>query len=130
MHKGETMNDNVRAELKRIVNFLNTAPGEDSKDLWHVITALRGPDDDDYSVKTSTTSVIRYALGLTNSGVAIVNSDDELKYDDRRVRFPLTTGYNGKPMLSTWEHFSSHAYKAFKVLGLAWDKTNKPEVKL
>lgn len=53
--------------LAVVVEHLNNASCEDARDLWNVLTALRGPDDGDEKLKWETTAVIRGAVGLDGS---------------------------------------------------------------
>jgi hypothetical protein len=87
--------------------------------LWEVLTALRGPDfdDDDLSVKDSTTAVIRQATFETQDGYhlgAMVRPDTERARIFRRDR-PDNYG-----------HFWSHALRAFEALGMDWLEVNPP----
>jgi hypothetical protein len=45
--------------LDKIDDFLITADRMESLSLWDVLTALRGPDDEDRDLKDVTTAVIR-----------------------------------------------------------------------
>src|SRR5689334_10587648 len=54
--------------------------GLSGKQLWDVLTALRGPDDGNYDVKDATTSVIRYTLGFRQSNTLIGVSSDHQGY--------------------------------------------------
>ena len=69
---------NVRQLLDTIVTVLN-GPRTKAKQLWDVLTALRGPDSDSDSsqLKDLTTARIRGAIGLKdgNGGGAIVSHD-------------------------------------------------------
>ena len=58
------MKEPWQLELERTVHFLNTASDVQSRKLWAVLTALRGPDSDIGNDKYSTTAVIRHAIGL------------------------------------------------------------------
>ena len=63
------MNSKIRAKrlLTKVVDFLN----EDSLDgcldrlmFWHILTALRGPDNDDGELKLAVTAPLRGKIGL------------------------------------------------------------------
>lgn len=110
-----------KAELKRIVEFLNYNAGDDddSDNLWNVLSALRGPDVDDHmeALKLSTTSVIRHAIGLATSRL-VIESDAPHKLSVR-LMLDEHSRANG--------HFTWHAKQAFEALGLKWDENNGPE---
>ncbi len=55
-------------------------PGSESRKLWAILTALRGPDDDDEVVKSRTTSIIRARVlpHLSRAAGAFVNMSDPL----------------------------------------------------
>lgn len=53
--------------LKDIVEIFNTDVNHSStvaNNLWAVLSALRGPDNSDYSLKQETTAKIRGAIGI------------------------------------------------------------------
>jgi len=101
-----------RAELARIVRFLNN-PSEDSVKLWHILTALRGPDSGLDSEKMASTCVIRHAVGINyGAGGCIVYPDS-----------PNSPGTRSK----LTGHFKEHVRWAFDDLGLKWDEVNKKE---
>lgn len=54
------------AALKEVVRVLNYE-GSASADLWAILTALRGPDNEDDQLKKRTTTNIRGAIGLDGS---------------------------------------------------------------
>lgn len=56
-----TIKPAVREMLDKIDVFLSTAPIDEAQQLWDVLTALRGPDDDDPELKSRTTTHIRAA---------------------------------------------------------------------
>jgi hypothetical protein len=70
--KGKLMKaDEVIASVVEVLNGPDTI---EAKHLWNVLTALRGPDTDDYALKLNTTSKIRGAIGLkSNSTGAFVS---------------------------------------------------------
>ena len=122
------MKEPWQLELERTVHFLNTATDTQSRKLWAVLTALRGPDSDDNYDKHATTAVIRHAIGLQQRVAgAIVNADSAENAQTRTDRFPIMVDHWGHVALKSWSHFSFHAKHAFDVLGLAWDKDNSKE---
>jgi hypothetical protein len=104
-----------KAELDRIVEFLNYGDGDDgaTSALWNVLSALRGPDEDDHmdALKCSTTAVIRHAIGLKTDSLVIC-PDEERAVEARKMVDDATT------------HFIWHAKNAFSVLGLKWTENN------
>lgn len=90
--------------------------------LWNVLTALRGPDNEDEDVKRATTEVIRWHFlgkdpNMDGFSGSFVGPDDE---GSRRLRVFLS-GPSGAIELS---HFRGHAKLAFAALGLKWDEVN------
>jgi hypothetical protein len=125
------MKPELRKVLNTIDNYLATGDQGDSRALWNILSALRGPDKlypevNKYylSVKDVTTSVIRAAafpktaaLSHRDGGrVRASMMPDDFKY--ARVRtdrdFPS-------------DHFTGHARSAFRALGLDWNNQNKKE---
>lgn len=106
--------------LKLISDFLKRNDGE-SEILWDVLTALRGPDDENENDKRATTEVIRYRLfgnagressdGQRNLNGCLYGPDSE-SYVKIRERLPPS-------------HFKGHAKKAFDALGLSWREVNE-----
>jgi hypothetical protein len=115
--KVDTMAPATKARLKDLVDFLNTMTNE-SKKLWWVLTALRGPDTDSERQKSATTSVIRHAVGLRewvgNGATTNPDSHDALVH--------RTNSFSPNDY-----HFKLHAKKAFETLGLDWDRVNWTE---
>lgn len=112
--------------LQQIANLLSEDDNEglalnmhsEGSKLWCVLTALRGPDNNDDGIKRATTAVIRRKVGIRedNSGRAIVNTDSS-EYKNTRAR------------LASWfvsSHFLEHAQNAFSALGLKWNEVNEP----
>lgn len=88
------------------------------KELWDILTALRGPDNNDPLVKAATTEVIRRALGMSiSSNLALVSSDLPYKVEHRKRMVAGTARVT--------DHFLTHAKSAFAALGLKWDELNK-----
>jgi hypothetical protein len=94
----------------------DTVPASERKGVYDVLTALRGPDNDDWDLKDQTTAVIRYAalgrVALGDAG-AIVHRDHPT-YALARQNF----GALYEP------HFMGHAKLAFAALGLKWNDYN------
>lgn len=107
MKKVDTSKRAVRTLLKQMVNILNTGD-ENSKRLWDILSALRGPDaDNTYTLKKRTTARVRAVIGLKNGDRFIINSKLVPAED---VRFVLKNATN---------HFQNHyqtAVEAIKIL--------------
>ncbi len=101
-----------RKMLEAIATFVNVHD-EHSKNLWNVLSALRGPDNMDgvSAGKFCTTGVIRYAAGITPGPTwMVVNPDTRERAGDRKH---TPSG-----------HFQDHARKAFVALDMNWEVTN------
>lgn len=97
------------------------ADTENARDLWDVMTALRGPDNEDDDIKRATTEVIRWHLlgkdpNMSHFSGSYCGQDSEA---DMRLRLHLTQACPEEGL-----HFLNHATKAFEALGLVWDKVN------
>lgn len=53
------MSPETRKELDRIDMFLANQPSVVARELWNILTALRGPDNGNDAIKDETTCVIR-----------------------------------------------------------------------
>lgn len=120
-------------KLKEIVDYLNTGDHDETRKLWDVLTALRGPDNG--HGKAVTTSVIRHAIGLyemNRFGVNVERDDDlsvkaRIDYDPDRVTTQKEEAEREDSNYSY--HFFFHARYAFRALGLQWGKLNGKEGK-
>lgn len=102
--------------LKQIVKFLNEA-GPESRELWDVLTALRGPDNNREIDKNAATAVIRHAVGLkgyTRDYSFVVLPDSVQSAEQRQVL--------EREIVDS--HFRRHAQLAFEALELKWDEVN------
>jgi hypothetical protein len=104
--------------LSIIRKFLSKNNYESYK-LWHILTALRGPDyledGDKGEVKGATTEVIRhFAVGDSNCEcIGSLSGKDNAKKAGLRKQ------------LANTDHFWAHAKLAFVALGLKWEKKNE-----
>lgn len=111
----------TKQEFLRILDtfFASTdVEGEDKKEVWDILSALRGPDDDDLEKKLATTAILRAKVfpngrEWLETHVADI-MDDCRGFVSRRLSLPKTE----------LEHFVEHARMAFRALGLKWDKEN------
>ncbi len=63
----------VKKLIESLVSYINSRPGyETSRDLWAILTALRGPDSNQNELKDITTARIRFAIGLDDSGQGFI----------------------------------------------------------
>lgn len=117
---------NVLTDISEIVS----EKGRNGRDLWDILSALRGPDFDTgiryklsdtltidcFDLKDATTAVIRYNMGVSkdNAKLAISHPDSS---DYARIRILLDRS-------DIPAHFIVHAKKAFESLDLKWDEVN------
>jgi hypothetical protein len=77
------------------------------QDFWAIVSALRGPDSDDYHLKWLTTARVRAVIGVDPSSPIDVNTEplttNEL--DERRVM-----------LRETFRHFTDHFVMAQAVI--------------
>ena len=97
----------AKAVLRKVVSVLNWG-GQGSSDLWHILTALRGPDHHENTnrLKDTTTARIRGFIGLkpynTSFGATIQNTP---LADYRRIQ-------RDDCLSSADDHFRSHYNRA------------------
>lgn len=117
-----------RIVLSWLVEYFNKGNGDAStttveaydnaRQLWWVITALRGPDADNTveNLKKATTAVLRHKVGL-KQGVgngATVRPDN---MDNVQTRRDLAQNFEQA-------HFRTHIGQAFEIMGLQWEEDN------
>lgn len=122
------MNKSVRDVLRRIDTIFAAGgrateenhysqQARTARQLWDVLSALRGPDmNAESGVKDATTCIIRAAALPKTYGKGKTS-----------VCIPASIGYDSPEGLAKrqgmdWSHFRRHARKAFDVLGLSWDE--------
>jgi len=66
----------VRETLDSIVKILK-GPRTEAKQLWDILTALRGPDSDNNDLKAITTASIRGAIGLNQNNVGAITNNEK-----------------------------------------------------
>jgi hypothetical protein len=127
---GEYMQKQAKDILKQIDKLFSYKPKDETytkkdqatflaiRELWDVLTALRGPDDYklDYA-KEATTAVIRSTafpktFARNNDNVPAIFAKDSLSLTVKRNDIPRSS------------HFQRHAEDAFTALGLQWDENN------
>lgn len=116
------MSPETRKELDRIDAFLANQPSVVARELWNILTALRGPDNRNDALKDETTCVIRTKAfpQLANSffsgdktGAVFAMSDTLPKYLNN-LQLPLHVSY----------HFAIHVNRAYSVLDISPKEEN------
>lgn len=103
--------------IDSIVVFLNNRTREESRQLWDVLSALRGPDSDDsHMLKDVTTARLRGAIGLRQQSFAVVSYSEPIYKDVSGwdMSDSLKNSHNAQ------HHFAKHysnAVQALKALG-------------
>ncbi len=100
--------------LKDLNGLFHSNSTKTCKEVWDILTALRGPDDSNSDVKSVTTEVIRHKIFGLDSKVenhANVSHDTPWKANERKKL--------------QYCHFEKHAQRAFEALGLYWGRENK-----
>jgi hypothetical protein len=104
------MRPKVRALLDQIDSFFITEEAADTRPLWDILTALRGPDNDDEEAKETTTIPIRRAAFPRLSADA---QGDGMESRTGAVFTPLlTSGSFALP--DRVDHFFLHAKRAWQ----------------
>ena len=75
----------VRGVLDMVVSVLNGPVRSRAGQLWDVLTALRGPDSDDYKLKDLTTATIRHAIGLKSDSQPGIRVVEKVPFGAKRV---------------------------------------------
>lgn len=66
----------VKRILRDAVEIINNGDSAEARNLWGVLSALRGPDSERYGLKQETTAKIRSAIGISYDNVASIDSTD------------------------------------------------------
>lgn len=115
------MTKQIRKFISTLRQQFKAADDKTKQQIWHILTALRGPDEENsYMEKESTTAIIRYTVFGKTSRIrswADVESDNQ-KSADFRIQNQFKS-----------YHFRNHAEEAFKTLNLKWDEVNIPKTK-
>lgn len=97
------------------VDQMKKTDQEEGQKLWDMLTALRGPDNEDVENKEAATVLIRRRF-LGEKGATIIGT----YYADTGITRSATKLLNIRTGMDD-RHFKSHAQKAFQALGLKWD---------
>ncbi len=105
----------LREALDRIQEMLTKQPY--SADLWDILSAIRGPDSRNRSLKRAATAVIRQAAFPKRpcEDRSIYGKDSKSLAVRRKRMFQQREDYN---------HFREHVRDAFKSLGLSLYEEN------
>lgn len=119
------MKPSLKKVLDVIDKYLATGDKEDSRDLWDVLAALRGPDlsENCYLVKDATTSVIRAKAFPRTAKLSNREGGRVCASMAKDSMTNIATRYN-QPS----SHFIGHARSAFSALGLHWAKNNNEDL--
>lgn len=99
--------------LKVIRKVMQTYYTGEARKLWDILTALRGPDNQDIELKLATTAVIRHAVyGYVNHGGTAA--------PDNSIRCAYRAKLDEAGYTKDTDHFINHAKDAFKHLNLKW----------
>ncbi len=110
------MTKNTRKFITTLRQQFKAADGTTKQQIWSILTALRGPDNQDAYLKDATTGLVRKAVfGNILVPFAVVTEMDFSNYIDKRK--------------DSSGHFSYHAKEAFETLNLKWDEVNLPKTK-
>lgn len=104
----------AREVLDLIDNFLLEGDSTETNKLWDVLSALRGPDSDDFRLKDETTIHIRRAAFPRFSST-------QNRWGDNKTRAVFTSDHpyvSPRTTSSASGHFCSHIRSAAMVLGL------------
>ena len=118
-----------------VVDFfdkLAKADRDTQRCVWHLLTALRGPDqdhDDNYCDHKNLTTIVRKALMNSSLANVLMVSDCDVKYrhksfiDDKIYRLDhLTCSALANNYVTAEMHFLEHIDMAFKVLRTVKDE--------
>ena|ERR1035437_10173090 len=110
----------MKDEVYKIINDLDTAMAEASAEtrlkVWWILTALRGPDDEDQLLKHAATSVLREKV--LPKAIVLLQVDHE-RDSEKSV-------LNRKTIAAS-SHFANHITGAFHAAGLFWGSCNHIE---
>lgn len=121
----ELENNTISAELDKHIEVIGRMlHGKEGQALWNIFAALRGPDNEDLSLKSCTTCVFRFAL-LKQAGLNPQRGDffgssvleDNEEFRARRQMYDEMV--NAQTV-----HFLQHTRLAFDALGLNWSQVN------
>lgn len=114
--------------LDSIVQQIHNDSSNLNSDFWSVVSALRGPDKDEFpikhipvSIKEATTGVIRYKTGIMSGLSGLVSNKDS----STSVLVRNLLDNNNEVIERVGWHFIQHAKNAFTALGLEWHQLNK-----
>lgn len=93
---------------------------EERRNVWDVLTALRGPDNESlYDIKQNATTVLRYAL-LGKEGYSLPLGADVFADSDHKSKRRTELEKDADNF-----HFYNHLKRGFNALSLKWNEENK-----
>ncbi len=95
--------EQIKKIVSEVVEICNTGNKEDAYVLSSILTALRGPDNDNKILKANTTEILRGALGINRPGV---KSNPNSKLSDIDV--------DNIPTIEGSYHFKDHIIRAIE----------------
>lgn len=110
-------NKQARKLLDEVVKFINQADRDAAENLWNILTALRGPDDDTRLVKAQTTERIRSIIGLQDGSTFTVSH-------------AKLTATALQERCSQHHHFNSHYRRAVKSIAALYHYDLNTESKI
>lgn len=91
---------------------------KEAEKLWDMLTALRGPDDENFRLKDAVTVPFREAFLGEEAAIMVQQHQGAFTREHRsnkkehlKIRETMSDG-----------HFRGHLKKAFKAIGLDWNK--------
>jgi hypothetical protein len=111
----------LREMLNQITEFVRDH--KDGKDLYRILTALRGPDDGDFVLKNCTTAILRDAVGFRNDKSYDTNADNP-----KRAKFRAEVFHKWEAGDNDNSHFLSHIKTGFRAVGLNLHRNNNPRL--
>lgn len=118
--RGNNMTGATKKILKQVVTFINKH--KDGSELYNILTALRGPDSEDYSLKSCTTAVLRRAIGLPGEGASIGYDS----YEDTQEFVEQRKHHRAVEDETKEGHFLQHVRLGFASAGLKLNAVNRP----
>ena len=90
----------ARKVIQQLVDAINDDNNKYGLDLWNIVSALRGPDNENSALKSNTTAEIRGAIGLVDNNFEVCKFVRRQQLNRKEVPY----------------HFSSHYHNAVTAL--------------
>ena len=108
----------VREMLDKIDVFLTRSKGETAQELWDVLSALRGRDEDAARTKSDRTIPVRRAAFPRYAKKADNTPTRNLMPGPSFGSKDYATFVRAGALREAYDHFEMHAFEAARVLGL------------